>query len=136
MANITFDNIIWNVGKYTLEIEYSGSIDKTEFTIVDDGSIGIPYWISDIAKLWLTYQIPDKEYANSIQYMIDNNILDNLQPGNTLHIPEWFKYTTSWWVSGQISDSSYGMAMQYLINEKFLTIPFDQETSDSASSFL
>ena len=68
--------------------------------------------------------------------MIDNNILDNIQPGNTLHIPEWFKYTTSWWVSGQISDSSYGMAMQYLINEKFLTIPFDQETSDSASSFL
>ena len=136
MANITFDNIIWNVGKYTLEIEYSGGMDETEFTIVDDGSIGIPYWIGDIAKLWLTNQIPDKEYANSIQYMIDNNILDNLQPGNTLHIPEWFKYTTSWWVSGQISDSSYGMAMQYLINEKFLTIPFDQETSDSASSFL
>ena len=67
---------------------------------------------------------------------INNDILDNPKPGNTLHIPQWFKYTTSWWASQQISDSSYGMAIQYLIDEKFLTIPFDQEASDSASSFL
>ena len=119
-----------------LELEYSGATHKANFTIIDDGSIGIPYWISDIAKLWLTNQIPDKEFAKTIQYMIDNDILDNPKPGNTLHIPPWFKYTTSWWASQQISDSSYGMAIQYLIDEKFLTIPFDQEASDSASSFL
>ena len=136
IAPIGFDSIIWNEGKYVLELEYSGATHKANFTIIDDGSIGIPYWISDIAKLWLTNQIPDKEFAKTIQYMIDNDILDNPKPGNTLHIPQWFKYTTSWWASQQISDSSYGMAIQYLIDEKFLTIPFDQEASDSASSFL
>ena len=136
IAPIGFDSIIWNEGKYVLELEYSGATHKTNFTIIDDGSIGIPYWISDIAKLWLTNQIPDKEFAKTIQYMIDNDILDNPKPGNTLHIPQWFKYTTSWWASQQISDSSYGIAIQYLIDEKFLVIPFDQEASDSASSFL
>ena len=136
IAPIGFDSIIWNEGKYVLELEYSGATHKANFTIIDDGSIGIPYWISDIAKLWLTNQIPDKEFAKTIQYMINNDILDNPKPGNTLDIPQWFKYTTSWWASQQISDSSYGMAIQYLIDEKFLTIPFDQEASDSASSFL
>ena len=67
IAPIGFDSIIWNEGKYVLELEYSGATHKANFTIIDDGSIGIPYWISDIAKLWLTNQIPDKEFAKTIQ---------------------------------------------------------------------
>ena len=59
IAPIAFDSIIWSEGKYMLELEYSGASDKTDFTIIDDGSVGIPYWINDLAKLWLTTQTPD-----------------------------------------------------------------------------
>ena len=132
IAPIAFDSIIWNDGEYSLELEYSGANDKTSFTIIDDGSIGIPYWINDLAKLWLTPpNIPDKEFAKGIAYLIERKVLDVQESGDELYIPKWFKFTTGWWSSGQITDTTYAHAIQYLLNEKFMIIPFDQESDDS-----
>ena len=134
IAPIAFDSIIWNDGKYSLELEYSGANYKTSFTIIDDGSIGIPYWINDLAKLWLAPpNIPDKEFAKGIAYLIEQKVLDVQESGDELYIPKWFKFTTSWWSSGKITDKTYAHATQYLLNEKFMIIPFDQESSDSTT---
>ena len=92
--------------------------------------MGIPYWINDVAKLWLTMQIPDKEYAEvAIYYLIEQEIITNHAYGDTLYIPNWFKYTTAWWSTGEISDTTYAHAMQFLIDKKFMKIPFSQESS-------
>jgi len=138
LAPFSFTSDIWNVGGYSLELEYSGAVSKVDFTIIDDGSVGIPYWINDLAKLWLTMQIPDKEYAEvAIQYLIEQGMITNPEYGNTLYIPNWFKYTTTWWSTGEISDTTYAHAMQFLIDKKFMKIPFNQESSDLPSdSFL
>ena len=134
IAPIAFDSIIWNDGEYLLELEYSGANDKTSFTIIDDGSIGIPYWINDLAKLWLNPpHIPDKEFAKGITYLIEQKVLDVQESGDELYIPKWFKFTTAWWSSGQITDTTYAHAIQYLLNEKFMIIPFNQESSDSTT---
>jgi hypothetical protein len=134
IAPIAFDSIIWNDGEYSLELEYSGANDKTSFIIIDDGSVGIPYWINDLAKLWLNPpHIPDKEFAKGITYLIEQKVLDVQESGDELYIPKWFKFTTAWWSSGQITDTTYAHAIQYLLNEKFMIIPFDQESSDSAT---
>ena len=134
IAPIAFDSIIWNDGKYSLELEYSGANYKTSFTIIDDGSVGIPYWINDLAKLWLNPpHIPDKEFAKGITYLIEQKVLDVQESGDELYIPEWFKFTTAWWSSGQITDTTYAHAIQYLLNEKFMIIPFDQESSNSTT---
>ena len=134
IAPIAFDSIIWNDGEYSLELEYSGANYKTSFTIIDDGNIGIPYWINDLAKLWLTPpNIPDKEFAKGITYLIEQKVLDVQESGDELYIPEWFKFTTAWWSSGQITDTTYAHATQYLLNEKFMIIPFNQESSDSTT---
>ena len=134
IAPIAFDSIIWNDGEYSLELEYSGANDKTSFTIIDDGSIGIPYWINDLAKLWLSPpNIPDKEFAKGIAYLIEHKVLDVQESGDELYIPKWFKFTTAWWSSGQITDTTYAHATQYLLNEKFMIIPFNQESSDSTT---
>ena len=124
IAPIGFDSVIWNEGKYLLELEYSGFTSKTDFTIIDDGSIGIPYWIKDVAKLWITNQIPDKEYAKSIQYLIKQEIL-NSTPGDNLQIPEWVKFTTGWWAYGQITDTTYANAIQFLIDDKILVVVYE-----------
>ena len=131
VAPIGFDSIIWNEGKYSLELEYSGASHKANFTIIDDGSVGIPYWINDLAKLWLTTQMPDKEYAKAIQYLIEQEILESVESHDELYIPQWFRYPTAWWSSGQITDTTYTHAIQFLIDNKFMTIPFDQESDDS-----
>ena len=130
VAPIGFDSIIWNEGKYSLELEYSGASHKANFTIIDDGSVGIPYWINDLAKLWLTTQMPDKEYAKAIQYLIEQEILESAESHDELYIPEWFRYPTAWWSSGQITDTTYTHVIQFLIDSKFMTIPFDQESED------
>ena len=134
IAPIAFDSIIWSEGKYMLELEYSGASDKADFTIIDDGSVGIPYWINDLAKLWLTPpNIPDKEFAKGFAYLIEHKVLDAPESDDELYIPKWFKFTTAWWSSGQITDTTYAHAIQYLLNEKFMIIPFNQESSDSTT---
>ena len=131
VAPIGFDSIIWNEGKYSLELEYSGASHKANFTIIDDGSVGIPYWINDLAKLWLTTQMPDKEYAKAIQYLIEQEILESVESHDELYIPQWFRYPTAWWSSGQITDTTYTHVIQFLIDSRFMTIPFDQDSDDS-----
>jgi hypothetical protein len=134
IAPFGFDSVIWNEGKYELELQYSGVISNTEFTIVGDGSIGIPYWVKDLSKLWTSGQMPNKEYARAIQFLIDEKIIFNPIIGQELQIPEWFKITTFWWANNQILDTEYGESLQYLINEKIIIIPINQESFDQESS--
>ena len=126
IAPIGFDSVIWNDGEYSLELEYSGAYDKTSFTIVDDGSVGIPYWINDLAKLWLSPpNIPDKEFAKGITYLIEQQLLDAPDGGDELYIPKWFKFTTAWWAYGQINDTTYANAIQFLLDEKILVVVYE-----------
>jgi hypothetical protein len=134
IAPFGFDSVIWNEGKYELELQYSGAITNTEFTIVDDGSIGIPYWVKDLSELWTSGQMPNKEYARAIQFLIDEKIIFNPIIGQELQIPEWFKITTFWWANNQILDTEYGESLQYLINEKIIIIPINQESFDQEPS--
>ena len=134
IAPFGFDSVIWNEGKYELELQYSGAISNTEFTIVDDGSIGIPYWVKDLSKLWTSGQMPDREYANAIQFLIDEKIIFNPIIGQELQIPKWFNITTFWWANNQILDTEYGESLQYLINEKIIIIPINQESFNQEPS--
>jgi len=128
IAPFAFDSIIWREGTYQLELQYAGASSTTEFTIENDGTIGIPYWIKDISKLWVGGQTTDSEYAKTIQFLIDEKIIFNPSPGQELHIPEWFKYTTAWWTNNQIPDTIYGYALQTLIDNRVITIPIDQKS--------
>ena len=128
IAPFAFDSVIWNDGKYGLEIQYSGSSSTTEFIIENDGTIGIPYWIKDLSKLWTSGQMNDSEFAKSIQFLINEKIIFNPIIGQELEIPKWFKITTAWWVNNQIPDTVYGDSLQFLINEKIIVIPINQES--------
>ena len=64
---------------------------------------------------------------------IEHKVLDAPESDDELYIPKWFKFTTAWWSSGQITDTTYAHATQYLLNEKFMIIPFNQESSDSTT---
>ena len=134
IAPFGFDSVIWSEGRYELELQYSGATSNTEFTIVDDGSIGIPYWVKDLSKLWTSGQMPNKEYARAIQFLINEDIIFNTTSGQELQIPEWFKITTSWWANNYIPDAVYGESLQYLINEKVIVIPYNQESIDHESA--
>ena len=134
IAPFAFDSVIWNEGTYELELQYSGATSITNFTIENDGTIGIPYWIKDVSKIWTSGQMTDAEFAKSIQFLIDENIIFNSKAGQELQIPKWFKVTTSWWTNNLIPDTVYGDSLQFLIDERIIIIPIDQKSFDQESS--
>jgi len=133
IAPFAFDSVIWMKGTYKLELHYSGSITNSEFSI-RGGTIGIPYYVKDISKLWTSGQMPEQEFAKSIQFLIDEKIIFNPNPGEELSIPEWFKTPTLWWSNNQIPDTIYGNSLQFLIDENVIVIPIDQQSLSQESS--
>ena len=110
----------WKAGTYTLELEYSGDKSSTQFTIEDTGKIALPYWIKDLAKMWIIEPfVTDKDFARAIEYLIQVEIIKipYTEPGGETEstIPEWVKNNAGWWIEGKISDTEFTMALQYLV---------------------
>ena len=110
----------WKPGTYTLELEYSGDKSSTQFTIEDTGKIALPFWIKDLAKMWIIEPfVTDKDFARAIEYLIQVEIIKipYTEPGGETEstIPEWVKYNAGWWIEGKISDTEFTMALQYLV---------------------
>ena len=110
----------WKAGTYTLELEYSGDKSSTQFTIEDTGKIALPFWIKDLAKMWIIEPfVTDKDFARAIEYLIKVEVIKipYVEPiGETESaIPEWVKNNARWWIEGKISDTEFTIALQYLI---------------------
>ena len=72
-APYPFDQAIWDYGEYTLEVRYGDEVAKTDFNIIETGQIAIPYWINDLAKMWIVEEfVTDKDFARAIEYLIQN----------------------------------------------------------------
>ena len=118
---------VWLTGTYGLEFEYSGAKSSTQFTLEDAGRIGLPFWIKDVAKMWVTDQIAAKEFSVAIEYMINSGIIkipyieaDDDVSATT--IPEWVKYNAGWWAVGVIDDTEFTLALQYLVKTGIITV--------------
>ena len=117
----------WKTGTYALEFEYSGINSSVQFTIEDTGKVGLPYWIKDLASLWINEQfVTDKDFVQAIEYLIQYEIIKipYTEPeGETeSSIPEWVKNNAEWWIEGKISDTEFIMALQYLVKTGIITV--------------
>ena len=119
-SRFPFDSAVWKPGTYLLELEYSGAQSSVQFTIEDTGTIALPFWIKDLAKMWINEPlVTDKDFARAIEYLIQVEIIKipYTEPeGETEStIPEWVKNNAGWWIEGKISDTEFTMALQYLV---------------------
>jgi len=115
-----FESSVYPQGMYTLNIEYSGSSDTTEFELIDSGNIVIPSWIKELARDWTGELISDNQFAMGIKFLIKENIIvitefGNQEENNEVKIPQWIKTSTVWWLDGKISDQEYVKSLEYLI---------------------
>ena len=122
---------VWNTGTYGLEFEYAGAKSSTQFTLEDTGKVGLPFWIKDLAKMWVTDQISANDFSVAIEYMINAEIMkipyteaDDSISATT--IPEWVKNNAGWWAVGAISDTEFTLALQYLIKTGIITVNLDK----------
>ena len=97
-SRFPFDSAVWKPGTYLLELEYSGAQSSVQFTIEDTGTIALPFWIKDLAKMWINEPlVTDKDFARAIEYLIQVEIIKipYTEPGGETEstIPEWVKIT-------------------------------------------
>ena len=119
----------WKAGTYMLEVEYSGAKSSVEFSIVDTGEIALPFWIKDLAKMWITEPlVTDKDFARAIEYLIQKEIIKipYTEPdGETIaSIPDWVKNNAEWWIDEKISDTEFTLSLQYLVKKGIITVNF------------
>ncbi len=126
-SKFPFDSAMWKPGTYVLELEYSGDKSSTQFTIEDTGKIALPFWIKDLAKMWINEPlVTDKDFARALEYLIQHEIIKipYTEPGEETisSIPEWVKNNAGWWIEGKISDTEFTMALQYLVKTGIITV--------------
>jgi len=126
-SKFPFDSAVWKPGTYLLELEYSGAQSSVQFTIEDTGTIALPFWIKDLAKMWINEPlVTDKDFARAIEYLIQVEIIKipYTEPGGETEstIPEWVKNNAGWWIEGKISDTEFTMALQYLLKTGIITV--------------
>ena len=86
----------------------------------------IPSWIKNTAGWWADGQIPDEEFIKSLQFLIENNIInvEVLEKRQSIlqTIPSWIKNTAGWWADGQIPDEEFLKGINFLIDNGLLII--------------
>jgi len=126
-SKFPFDATIWKPGTYVLELEYLGDKSSTQFIIKDTGKIALPFWIKDLAHMWITEPlVTDKDFARALEYLIEKGIISipYTEPGTETvsSIPEWVKNNAEWWIEGKISDTEFALALQYLVKTGIITV--------------
>ena len=126
-SQFPFDATIWKTGTYTLEVEYSGAKSSVHFSIKDTGEIALPFWIKDLAKMWVSEPlVTDKDFARAIEYLIQREIIKipytEPEGETTASIPDWVKSNAEWWIAEKISDKEFTLSLQYLVKTGIITL--------------
>lgn len=122
-----FERQVFPIGKYFIDVEYSGASDSIEFELTDSGNIVIPFWIKQVAYYWISDQISDKTFSDAIEFLIKNEIIKVPETvkgsavSNT-QIPTWIKTNTTWWLEEKISDADFALGIQYLIKVGIIVV--------------
>ncbi|MCH6585989.1 MAG: hypothetical protein IH792_03040 [Thaumarchaeota archaeon] len=120
------------LGKYFIDVEYSGSEFTAEFNLIDSDNICIPEVIKPILTNWLTGNISDGFLMDAFQKYVDKEIIDipfEINENNVyeIDIPDWVKNVGYWWIEGTILDEDFAQVVNYLIEKKIISLPIETE---------
>lgn len=105
----------FDAGTYTIAVEYDSRMASASFQLIDAGNVVIPFWVKDVAALWVDGVIDD---AGFLRNLVDNGAVTidrAIDPQTSVTIPPWYKANAGWWRSGDISDAEFSNGLQYLI---------------------
>ncbi|MCV0366291.1 MAG: hypothetical protein K5798_03370 [Nitrosopumilus sp.] len=127
---IAFEKEIFPLGKYFIDVKYSGSQATAEFNLVDSDAICIPELIKPIMANWLSGNISDGFLIDAFEKYIDKKLISipiEINENNVydVSIPQWAKNIGYWWIEGMISDKDLGNAVNYLIDKKIISFSAD-----------
>jgi len=129
---IPFEAEIFPLGKYFIDVEYSGATTSSEFELIESDSICIPELIKPIMANWLSGNISDGFLLDAFQKYVDSELVKipfEINENNVydVEIPEWVKNIGYWWLEGAISDDSFSNAMNNLLERNIIGFPIYME---------
>ena len=129
---IPFEVEIFPLGKYFIDVQYSGANTSAEFELIESDSICIPELIKPIMANWLSDNISDGFLLDAFQKYVDVKLVKipfeiNQENVYNVDIPEWVKNIGYWWLEGTISDDDFSNAMNNLLERNIIGIPITME---------
>ena len=129
---VAFEAEIFPLGKYFIDVEYSGAESTAEFNLIDSDNICIPQAIKQFLIEWINDKMPDGYLIDAFQKYVDVKLIDipfeiNDENIHEIDIPEWVKNVGYWWVQGIISDKNFAQVISYLIDENIISSPIQTE---------
>ena len=123
---IAFEKEIFPLGKYFIDVEYSGAEFTAEFNLIDSNNICIPGVIKQFMIEWLNDKMSDGYLLDAFQKYIDTELIKipfeiNDKNIHKINIPDWAKNIGYWWVQGIISDKDFTQVISYLIDEDIIS---------------
>jgi len=125
---IAFEEEVFPLGKYFVDVEYSGSEFTAEFNLIDSNNICIPGVIKQFLIEWLNDKMSDGYLIDALQKYVDVKLIDipfeiNDKNIREIDIPDWVKNVGYWWVQDAISDKDFAQVVNYLIDKKIISLP-------------
>lgn len=100
----------------------------------------IPNWVRNTAEWWSNDRISDDDFANGIQFLINEKIMivpdTGISSSPTNQIPNWVKNNAGWWVDGIISDIEFTKSIEFLIKTNVIRLDSGINTSQLSSKTL
>ena len=124
-----FSEELFGLGKYFIDVQYSGAGFTAEFELIDSDNICIPETVKQFMIEWLLNDSPEKNLdgylIDIIQKYVDPKLIEipfdvNEENINKIKVPEWVKSITYWWIQGFISDNDLAQAINHLIEKKHI----------------
>ncbi len=129
---IAFEAEIFPLGKYFIDVEYSGAEFTSEFNLIESDNICIPGVIKQFLIEWLNNKMSDGYLIDAFQKYVDIKLINipfEINDENILKIdiPDWTKNIGYWWIQGVISDKDFAQVINYLIDENIISSPIGIE---------
>ncbi len=123
---VAFNEEIFPLGKYYIDVEYAGQQVTAEFSLIDSDNICIPEVIKPIVSNWLSGNISDGFLIDAFEKFVDSRLIEipfEINEDNVydIDIPDWVKNTGYWWLEGIISDNDFAQAINYLLEKKIIS---------------
>ncbi|NIM25736.1 MAG: peptidase, partial [Nitrosopumilaceae archaeon] len=111
-------------GKYLIKLSHNGlDAGNISFTVLGPN---VPDWVKNNAKWWSIDAIPDSEFIDGLEDLINKGII-RVTPSEQMdisekNIPDWIKTTAKWWSEDQISNDDFLLSIEYLIKKGIIRI--------------
>ena len=87
----------------------------------------VPDWIKNNAKWWANGEIDDKTFTKSVEFLIQNKIMDIPDlpyPASWMEkdVPTWVKNNASWWANDLIGEDDFIKGIKFLVEKGVIQI--------------